>query len=152
MRLPFACSCQAFDCGVIFCVCSLRVSEDFCMLLLLFLRKAAKREPNGAKREPKWGQTGQKVAKTSPRELLRTRLVSEVEFGSSIVIFRASFWRHLGGFGCHLGPSRAPKGVPKSHFWRQVRQKIEKGDTKKRCRKLHAFLQTTMPKGCQKRP
>ena len=90
-------------------------------------------EPNGAKRSPEESQR-------APKGHLRTTLVSEVAFGSSIGVFRASFWRHLADLKCHLGPSWAPKGFPKSHCWRKVRQKIEKGGIKKRCRKLHDFL------------
>ena len=120
---------------------------------MLFCKKGCKMEakrrqkaPKASPRKQKRSQPGQKVAKRSPREPLRTKSVSDVALGGSTGVFRVPFWRHLADFGCHLGPSWAPTGVPKSHFWRQVRQKVEKSDTNKRCRKLHEFL---IESGCQ---
>ena len=81
--------------------------------------KGAKREPEGAKKEPKWSQADQKTAKTLPMAPLSAKSVSEVAFGGSAGVFRGAFSRHLADFGRILGPSWAPKGLPKSHFFAQ---------------------------------
>ena len=54
--------------------------------------------------------------------------------------------RHLADFGRHLGPSWVPKRVPKSHFWRKVRPKIEKMTPENDARKNIKFKLIFEPK------
>ena len=54
------------------------------------------------------------------------RVRAKIALGSTPAMDLGAFWRHLADFGSHFGPNWVPKGIPKSHFWHQLRQKFEK--------------------------
>ena len=51
-----------------------------------------------------------------------------------------NFGRRLGDFGCHLGPSWAPRGSQNRAFWHQVATKVGKMMSRKGCLKKLEIL------------
>ena len=85
--------------------------------------------PRGSQNRPFWHQ----VAPKNQRKKLSRK-------SATVFCARAAFWRHLGDFGRHLGPSWAPRGSQNRPFWPQVAPKTQKMSPRMRHQKMYENL------------
>ena len=78
--------------------------------------------------------------KTVPRSSPKAISEMNPEKGVTIKMKMAAFWRHLGDFGRHLGPSWAPRGSQNRAFWHQVAPKSQKMRPRMRHQKIYEIL------------
>ena len=83
------------------------------------------------------------VPRSGPKATLGASWFEVAKKGATsfhVLCFFWAFWRHLGDFGRHFGPSWAPRGSQNRAFWNQDALKCRKMRLRMRHKKKHEFL------------
>ena len=96
------------------------------------MQQSIKIHAKSIQNRPKWCQG---TLRKRPWEQVGSRLLRKAPNLPTADTFLVAFLQHLGDFGCHFGPSWAPRGSPNRAFGRQGVPKAAKIASKKRSKK-----------------